>query len=161
MGNRNASSMWKMTAKVIGAFVPPSLPMDFRWTLQHWVEAVCSPHSHRTGLSETDSVETDTKQLSLNKCFNYENSLFYGVFPGTKEKAVSYISSPGYVRIICTEEQLRLIFAGLRAADQPSPCTALLSALCKIARSHTLTAERANEACSQFASFKATYVSKK
>lgn len=92
-----------MTAKVIGAFVPPSLPMDLRRALRPWVEAVCSPFSHRMGLSESDRVERNPKQLSLNKRLNYENSLFYGVFQGTEEKAVSYVSSPGYVRVICTK----------------------------------------------------------
>lgn len=140
MGDRNASSMWKMTAKVISAFVPPPLPMDFQWTLEHWVEAAYTGRA---------SVKLTVLKLTQNNSIHVltmKTRYFYGVFLGTKENAVSYISSQVYVRIICTEEQWRLIFAGLRAADQPLPCTALFSALRKIARSHTLTAERSNEA---------------
>lgn len=94
MRNINASSMWKTTAKVIGDFAPPSLPMDFPWIPRHWVKAVCPPHSYRTASVKPTVLKLTQKQLSLNKCFKYENSLFYGVFPGTKEKAVFYISSP-------------------------------------------------------------------
>lgn len=90
----NASSMWKMTTKVIGDFVPPPLPMDFPWTLQHWGK-LHAPHTQTGRASmKLTALKLTQKQLSLNKCFNYENSLFYGVFLGTKEKAVFSSSSP-------------------------------------------------------------------
>lgn len=86
--------------------------------------------------------------------FNYENSFPSWNFPRDllisnllKEKATFDIFSPG----LC-EERLHgqavvclLHFAGLRAADQPSPYAALFSELCKIMRNQSLTAGLLNE----------------
>lgn len=96
--------------------------------------------------------------VSIKACkkveFNYENSFPSWNFPRDllisnllKEKATFDIFSPG----LC-EERLHgqavvclLHFAGLRAADQPSPCAALFSELCKIMRNQSLTAGLLNE----------------
>lgn len=85
------------------------------------------------GFSKPNSDETNKKPC-LNKSFQKlyfynENSLFYFYwdFPGTyqaiysKEKLHLKLSPQGYVRNICTEKQLYLIFVGLRAVHQLLP----------------------------------------
>lgn len=153
--------MWKMTSKAICDFAPLPLSTDFRWTKQHSVRtsvlATTQKGQCQEGLQwHWQWLNSQTKNLvSIKVLKNYNFTMkphyFIEISQALTKQSIQrkrciwkflpkVMSETFAQRSSCTS-----FFVGLRAVDQPLPCIALFSVLCKITRNYILIAERLSE----------------